>query len=130
MNGLRFLPSSVHGVVDYVVGIALLLAPMLFGFEHVGGPAVWVPRVLGILVLGQSVMTDYELSLVKMIPFQMHLWMDTLVGVVLIVSPWAFGSSSQGTNAWLPHVVVGVAEVMVVLISQPWAYGRRAAARA
>lgn len=127
MNGLRFLPSSVHGVIDYAMGLVLLLAPTIFGFEELGGPAVWVPRILGILVLGESIMTDYELGLVKMIPLRFHLWMDAAVGLVLVISPWAFGFADQGSNVWMPHVIAGVAELMVVAISHPWAYGRHTA---
>ena len=29
MDSIRFLPTSVHGVLDYLVGIALIAAPFL-----------------------------------------------------------------------------------------------------
>ena len=31
-----------------------------------------------------------------------------LAGAVLAVSPFVFGFSDEGTNAWLPHVIAGV----------------------
>jgi len=37
---MRFIPTKVHGILDYVVGVALIAAPWLFGFANVGGPAV------------------------------------------------------------------------------------------
>jgi hypothetical protein len=115
-------------VIDYVVGIALLIAPNLFGFADGDPAAVWVPRVLGVLVLGQSVMTDYELGLIKAIPFPIHLGMDALVGLVLLVSPFALGFYNGPSNQWLPHVIVGIAELGVVLLTRPVAYeGRRTA---
>ena len=51
MDSVRFLPTSVHGVLDYLVGIALIAAPWLFGFAYVGGIAVYLPIILGIGLL-------------------------------------------------------------------------------
>ena len=44
----KFIPTKVHGALDYIVAIALILAPWLFGFASMGGPAVVIPIVLGI----------------------------------------------------------------------------------
>ena len=44
---MRFIPTKVHGALDYIVGIALIAAPWLFGFAGVGGAAVIIPVVLG-----------------------------------------------------------------------------------
>jgi hypothetical protein len=43
MNGIRFVTTGVHAYFDYIGGIALLVAPFLFGFYSVGGAAVIVP---------------------------------------------------------------------------------------
>ena len=40
---MRFIPTKVHAVLDYVVAIALILAPTIFMFEEVGGAAVIIP---------------------------------------------------------------------------------------
>ena len=47
----RFISTTVHGVLDYLVAITLFFAPMIFGFQHVGGAAVAVPMILGVLLL-------------------------------------------------------------------------------
>ena len=66
MNAIRFLPTSVHGVLDYLVGIALIAAPYLFGFASVGGIAVYLPIILGIgLILYVVPKFDQELSATK-----------------------------------------------------------------
>ncbi len=46
MDQIKVIPAYVHGILDYLGGIALLLAPNPFGFEAYGGAAVWIPRVL------------------------------------------------------------------------------------
>ena len=131
MYRLRVLPSSSHGVVDYLVAVLLLLAPMALGFGPADGAALWVPRLMGAIVLGQSLATDYELGLWKMIPFRVHQGMDAVVGLVLIASPWAFGFAGHGPNAWAPPVLAGVAELALATLSQRWAYpGHHPRARA
>ncbi len=37
---MRFLPTRVHGVIDYLWGVALIATPWLFGFAN-GGAAQW-----------------------------------------------------------------------------------------
>jgi hypothetical protein len=107
MNGIHFLSSRVHGILDYIVGVLLLLAPDFLGFSQVGGAAVTIPRVIGVLILGQAVLTRYELGIFKVLPFGIHLGMDYLVGLFLAASPVLFGFADQPANVWLPHVLVG-----------------------
>jgi hypothetical protein len=105
---MKMISTFIHGVLDYVVGIALLLAPNLFGFAEVGGAAVMVPRLVGLLILGQALMTAYELGVLKMLPVKAHLMNDYVVGLFLAVSPWIFDFSHRATNVWVPHVLVGL----------------------
>ena len=115
---MRFIPTKVHAVLDYVVAIALILAPTIFMFEEVGGAAVIIPRVLGVGLILYSLFTRYELGLVKVIGMPVHLIFDVLASVVLILSPFLFGFSDEAPNAWLPHIAVGVTVILVVLCSK------------
>ncbi len=121
MNAIRFLPTSVHGVLDYLVGIALIAAPWIFGFAYVGGAAVYVPIILGIALILYSLVTRYELGIpgIKFLPMPYHLVIDFLAAAFLAASPWIFGFASKPLNVWLPHLVVGVVVILVVLVSQP-----------
>jgi SPW repeat-containing protein len=118
MESIRFLPTRVHGALDYVVGLALILAPNIFQFTDVGGPAVVIPRLLGIVLIVYSVFTRYEWGLVKVIGMGYHLMADFAAALLLAASPFLFGFSNQKLNAWLPHVVVGVAVILVVIVSK------------
>ena len=120
MNSIRFLPTSVHGVLDYIVGIALILAPWIFNFAYVGGAAVIIPIVLGIALIVYSLVTRYELGIpgIKFLPMPYHLVIDFVAAVFLAISPWLFGFASRPLNVWLPHLVVGIAVIVVVLVSQ------------
>lgn len=125
---MRFLPTKIHGALDYIVGIALILAPNLFHFSALGGPAVWVPRVLGIGLIAYSIFTNYEWGVIRALPMAYHLVVDFVAAMFLALSPVIFGFTHHGLNAWLPHVVVGVAVIAVVLVSQTQTgNGRRSA---
>jgi hypothetical protein len=115
---MKFIPTWFHGILDYVVGIALLLAPMIFGFSQYGGAAVFIPHLLGALLIIYSLITKYELGLIKILPMPVHLVIDFIAALFLAVSPWLFGFDILPANAWVPHVVVGIVVLLVVLCSQ------------
>ena len=115
----RPITSRVHGMLDYAVGVVLVVSPWLFGFSDVGGAAVAVPMVVGALVLLQSLMTDYELSVENALPLPVHLAADVVAGAFLAASPWLFGFADEGVAAWLPHLLIGVGMVAVALLTVP-----------
>lgn len=114
----RFIPTKVHGALDYIVAIALVFAPWIFGFSNVGGAAVIIPIVLGIGLFVYSLFTKYEWGLVKVLGMPYHLIIDVVAAVFLALSPFLFGFSNQAWNVWVPHVVVGIAVILVVIFSQ------------
>ena len=124
MNSIRFVPSSVHGIFDYIGGIALIACPFIFGFYSMGGIAVILPIVLGVGLILYSLLTDYERGIpgLKFIPMPVHLFLDFVAAVFLIVAPFLFGFANQGLNVWLPFVIAGVGVIILVLVSQTHAY--------
>jgi hypothetical protein len=118
VESIRFLPTKVHGALDYVVGIALILAPNIFQFAEVGGAAVLIPRVLGVALIVYSLITRYEWGVIKLISMPYHLVIDFLAALFLALSPFLFRFSNREPNAWLPHVVVGIAVLLVVVVSK------------
>jgi hypothetical protein len=115
---MKIIPTYIHGIMDYVGGAALLFAPEIFGFSEVGGAAVLIPRILGIVILLQALMTDYEVGLFPVISMRTHLMNDYVVSLFLAVSPWLFGFSDLPSNAWVPHVVVGMAVFVASLMTE------------
>ncbi|HET8884399.1 MAG TPA: hypothetical protein VFM68_02930 [Candidatus Saccharimonadales bacterium] len=115
---LRFIPTKVHGALDYIVAIALIFAPMIFGFQEVGGAAVYIPIILGVGLFLYSLLTNYEWGLIKVIGMPYHLVIDILASTLLVLSPFLFGFIDEAPNAWLPHIAVGVTVILVVLFSQ------------
>jgi hypothetical protein len=104
----RFISTRTHAIMGMLVSIILIFAPNIFGFADNGGAAVAIPRIVGVVLFLSELITNNGISLASLIPMRMHLWMDVVVGLFLAVSPWLFGFYNQGTNAWLPHLVVGL----------------------
>jgi len=107
--------TRTHGIIDYLMAAVLIIVPFLFNFGAVHEAALWTPVILGIVILLSSLMTKYELSAAKIIPMPLHLGADMLVGLVLLASPWLFGFADQ---MWLPHVILGIAEIGVAALTQ------------
>jgi hypothetical protein len=87
---------------------------VVFGFA-VGGAETWVPVILGVGAIGYSLVTDYELGLVRKIPMATHLGLDAGSGVVLAASPWVFGFAEI---IYLPHLILGLVEIAAALTTQ------------
>ena len=124
---MRFIPTQIHGVMDYFMGLLLMAAPWLLGFAE-GGAETWIPVILGVGAILYSLMTDYELGAVHLIPMPVHLGLDAVSGALLAISPWLFGFDER---VWIPHLVLGLAEIAAALTTQThprYAEGRRHAA--
>ncbi len=101
-------------MLDYVVGIVLIGAPYVLGFAN-GGAAQWVPIALGVAALVYSLLTNYELGVVRVIPMPVHLMLDALSGVVLALSPFVLGFAGF---VWVPHVVLGLFEILAAAVTR------------
>lgn len=111
---MRFIPTQIHGAMDYLMGLVLIAAPWLLGFAD-GGAETWIPVILGAGAILYSLMTDYELGAVRLIPMPVHLGLDAASGALLAVSPWLFGFDER---VWIPHLVLGLVEVAAALTTQ------------
>jgi hypothetical protein len=120
---MRFISTRVHGVIDYIVGVLLIIVPWLLGFAR-GGAETWVPVLLGIALILYSFFTNYELGVVKRLPMSTHLWLDGISGFILAISPWLFGFADI---VWAPHLIVGLLEIGMALFTEKVpSYGRAA----
>ena len=114
---MRSIPTSVHGVVDYVTAPVLIAAPDIFRMRQ-ASPAAIAPRATGAAAAVYSTLTDYELGLRRVIPMRVHLVLDAVSGAALAAVPWLSRSARNGKRYWLPHAVVGAAEVALALTTK------------
>ena len=116
---MKMIPKFYHGVLDYISGLLLLAAPNLLGFAEIGGVTAWLPRIVGVMILLQALMTDYELGLMKVIPIAIHLMADYAIGAVLLLAPFVFGISGRSVIATLLLVMMAIVAFGAAFMTQP-----------
>jgi len=100
-----FISTKLHSIFDYAGSLIITASPWLFGFYHIGGAALFLPLVFGVLLMIMVIFTRHEGGLIKVFPFQLHLFLDMIVGFVLLVSPFLY---KFYPFVWLPHVLLGL----------------------
>jgi hypothetical protein len=111
---MRFVPTWIHGIADWLLGILLIAVPYILGFAR-SGAETFVPVALGITGLIVTFFTNHEYGIVRKIPMIGHLWVDGFAGILLATSPWIFGFAD---TVWIPHVVLGVTEFVASLVTE------------
>lgn len=110
---MKIITTRVHGVLDYLVSLLLIAAPFMLGFAD-NTATMWVPIALGLASIVYSLLTDYELGAIRLLPMQTHLTLDSVHGIALAASPWILGFAER---VYLPHLIVGLLEIAVVILS-------------
>lgn len=85
--GEHFLPTRIHGILDYLWSILLASTPWLLGYTR-GGAETWVPVGFAAGAALYSLLTAYELGAVRFLPMRVHLALDVVGGALLILSTW------------------------------------------
>ena len=117
MQKLRFIPTSVHGAVDHVVGPALVLAPTLLRLGRKSPEGVTAEAVGGAEAVYSNI-TDYELSMKNVVPMKVHLVLDAVAGATLALVPQLTGARKRGKKHWVPHLAIGVMEIGMAALTQ------------
>src|SRR5690349_10642187 len=117
MLGLDLIPRPLHAATDYLWSSAFAAAPEVFDFAD-DDRAVLFCRIMGGSSIGVSLLTRYELGLIKVIPFNVHLMGWDVLSVVLgLIGPWALGFAK---NPKARSVVLGfiLFEIGAILLSK------------
>jgi hypothetical protein len=110
--------SRLHGALDYLTGAKLLGASFLPVLRDTfAGKAL---RIAGASHIAYSLLTNYELGAVKVIPYKAHLGIDAAGAMGLAAAPLVAGH--EGLDRWVP-VAVGAYEMGAVLLSDPQGEG-------
>lgn len=110
---LGVINTRIHGILDYLVAIFLIIAPWLFDLLN-SGIATWLPMAMGGVILVISMITAYEVGAARVIPMKTHLIIDLFIGAFLAASPWIFGFDEQ---IYLPHVIVGGGIFLIAILT-------------
>lgn len=106
---MNILTSKSHGILDYIFSIFLLSAPTLFQME---GDLCTITYVLGAAHLLITVLTNFEVGLIKLIPFRIHGLIEIVVSIVLVALAFWFNSQGSEFGFYFYLALAGV--IMIV----------------
>jgi len=107
------LPLRIHAAIEPLIGAVLIAAPWIFGFSDTND-ATALCIVLGIVVILTGALTDWRVSLARVIPLRVHLMTDLTVAAVLIVAPFVLGFSGNGAATRF-MIIAGCLEAIAAL---------------
>jgi prepilin signal peptidase PulO-like enzyme (type II secretory pathway) len=110
------IPLTLHAALEPLMAVLIIAAPWIFGFSETDS-ATTICVLVGVAMLAVGAMTDWRLSLLRLIPLRLHLMGDLLLGAVLVLSPLIFGFSDEGGPTRF-MVIVGVLELMTALMTR------------
>lgn len=110
----RLIPQDVHSIMDYLNGIATGAGVVL----HDNDPAAMAASmILGGSIIGVSLMTDYRLSVAKVLPIEVHEGLDYAWGAMAIAAPFVLGYWKTSPTVGLLHVISGAGTIIASLIT-------------
>jgi hypothetical protein len=111
---MRFIPTRVHGVLDYSWSALLAATPWLAGSGG-RGRETEVALAFAAGATAYSLLTDYELGAAGVLPMRTHLRLDVAGGLLLAASPWLLGFAGR---VWAPYAGFGLFSVAAGLLTQ------------
>jgi len=110
------IPLNLHAALEPLMAVVIIAAPWIFQFSETTSATV-ICVIVGVVMLLVGSMTDWRMSLVRLIPLRTHMIGDLVLGAVLVLSPLIFGFSDEGGPTRFT-VIVGVLELMTALLTR------------
>ncbi len=113
---MRFINDSLHGALDYIVAVVLIVTPFLAGFAGHSQAALGLSVAAGVTLFLYSLLTDYSYSVRQLIPFKVHLGIDFAAGIAFLIATFLLVFSGL-VQAY--YLVMGAGMILVVLFTDP-----------
>ena len=119
----RLIPQDIHSLMDYADAATAGAGALMTSCPRARAASV----LLAASGAGVSALTDYRLSLAKVIPIEAHEVIDHVWGLTAIALPFVMGYWKTAPRVALTHVAVGAGTIVASLLTDYRAYRGRAA---
>jgi len=117
MRSIRFINAELHGILDYISAFSFIVIPLLLKFQETSPLALYLSIGAGIFLISYSLLTNYSLGVIKLIPFPIHVFvLDILVAIGFLIAPVVFGF--EGMIRWY-YFALGAIVPFLVLVTDP-----------
>lgn len=106
------ITPRLHGILDYTTSLAVAAAPPLFDTPR---PATRLFESLAAGYTGLSSVTDYPLSVKRVVPFRAHGAAELAIAAVLPALPWLLGFAEHRAARNLCFALTGLTLVVAAL---------------
>ncbi|MCI0553058.1 MAG: hypothetical protein L0287_19090 [Anaerolineae bacterium] len=110
---MKIISLHIHRYIDYVTVVVFLLAPVLIGLT--GLPAILAYVLAGVHFL-MTLVTDFPLGIVKLIPLSIHGWVERVLSPVLVLVSFVPVFTVE-TTARIFYIVMGIVIILVGLLT-------------
>jgi hypothetical protein len=114
------ISRKAHGIMDYVFAVVVAASPWIFGFAHEQA-APQIALACGIVTAMYSLLTNYEMGVVPLIPFAGHRFFDFAVAIALAGSSWHFKMRGVAAVVFTVLGIIGI--IAAVMAPRPRAGG-------
>jgi hypothetical protein len=114
----RLIPQDVHSVMDYVDAAIVGAGAFMTSCPKARAASC----MIGGSGIAASALTDYRVSLAKVIPIEAHEVIDYGFGVSAIAAPFVFGYYKTAPLVAAMHVATGIGTILTSLITDYRAY--------
>ncbi len=105
--------TKLHGILDYTLGIVLMLSPWIFNYSRETQAELWIPVISGAIAICYTLFTDASFGIVRKIKLSNHFLLDLLLGSFLVAAPKLFGYA--GYVYLLPYLWIGLLKIFISL---------------
>ncbi|HEX2015765.1 MAG TPA: hypothetical protein VGN69_03645 [Solirubrobacteraceae bacterium] len=109
------LSLAIHGVLEYVAAVALIVAPFALSFSS--GAATAVSIVAGVAVLVMAATTAGPTSLIDSLPVSAHILLDYALAALLVAAPFLFGFTGESPPTAF-FIVLGLAHLLITIATR------------
>jgi hypothetical protein len=110
---MALISTKMHGALDYLTAGTLVALPRMLGWDK-SVTSVMTNAAIG--TVAYSLLTRYELGLVKVLPMKGHLALDAMSGALFCGAPLLF--PDEGTDVKGLLVGLGIFELVVTALTQ------------
>lgn len=121
----RWIPMDVHSMMDYANGLVAASCTMMTDDRK----AQLASIALASSVIGVSAVTDYRLSVAKLVPIETHEVIDHAWGLSAMAAPFVLGYWKSAPKVALMHFIAGMGTCVAALITDYRAYSKRTSKR-
>ncbi len=112
----RFITKTIHAYLDYPVAVGLIVMPVILGLGETSPLAFWLSILTGLAAFVLTLLTDHDTGSIPLVPYKLHLFIDSLVALGFIAAPIVFGFTGlDAVYYWL----IGATVLAVVGLHDP-----------